>query len=147
MAIVPYLMFNGDCAQAIDFYCDVLAAKLTSKSLYKDLAEQTGGTDSGTGIPFDPEDADKVINAQLEFSDGSMMMVGDAPKQMAFKGHEGTTFCLNYPTVEEGEVAFNRISAGGTVTMPYSDTFWAKKFGMCIDKFGVPWLVNGEPLM
>lgn len=147
MAIIPYLMFNGDCAEAIEFYCDVLGAKLTSKALFNEVAAYTDGNDAGTNCPFDESEMDKIINAQLELPDGSVLMLGDAPNQMGYEGHRGTTFCLNFPTVEEGEAAFNRIAAGGMVTMPYSDTFWAKKFGMCLDKFGVPWLVNGEPLM
>ena len=57
---------------------------------------------------------------------------------------KGVTIALNYNTVDEAEAIFNKLAEGGRVTMPFSPTFWAKKFGMLVDKFGVPWIINGE---
>jgi hypothetical protein len=52
---------------------------------------------------------------------------------------------LDYASVEEAEKVFNTLASGGQVTMPMQPAFWAKRFGMLIDKFGTPWIVNGEP--
>jgi PhnB protein len=54
------------------------------------------------------------------------------------------TICLNLDTVEEAEDIFNALAEGGQISMPFSDTFWAKKFGMVTDRFGIPWVINGE---
>lgn len=61
-----------------------------------------------------------------------------------FEGIKGISITLNYHTVEEAEAVFNALAEGGTVTMPFSPTFWAKKFGMLIERFGDAWIRNGE---
>jgi PhnB protein len=55
---------------------------------------------------------------------------------------QGFALAINYPSVDEGRRAFDALSAGGKVTMPMQQTFWAEAFGMCTDKFGTPWMVN-----
>ena len=62
---------------------------------------------------------------------------------MPYEGIKGVSLTLNFDTVEEGEEIFNKLADGGQVFMPYAPTFWAEKFGMVTDKFGVTWVVNG----
>ena len=84
------------------------------------------------------------MNAQLELPGGAFLYAGDAPGHIPYEGIKGVSIALNYDSVEEAESIFNALAQGGTVTMPFSPTFWAKKFGMLIDQFGVAWIINGE---
>ena len=90
------------------------------------------------------EFADRIMNAQLELPGGSLLSAGDAPAHIPYEGIKGVSIVLNYDTVDEAESIFNILAEGGKVTMPFSPTFWAVKFGMLVDKFGVPWIINGE---
>ena len=65
-------------------------------------------------------------------------------REVVAKGYEGFTLSVQGKSVEEGKRLFDALSAGGKVTMPFAETFWAKGFGMLVDKFGVPWMVNCE---
>jgi PhnB protein len=84
------------------------------------------------------------MNAQLELPGGGLLYAGDAPGHVPYEGIKGVNIALNYDSVEEAEAVFNALAEGGKITMPYSPTFWAKKFGMLVDKFGVSWIINGE---
>ena len=63
---------------------------------------------------------------------------------MPYEGIHGISIALNYDSVEKAQQVFDALAEGGTMTMPFSDTFWAKKFGMVKDRFGCRWIVNGE---
>ena len=65
---------------------------------------------------------------------------------MPYEGIKGVAIAVDYATVAEAESVFAALSEGGKVTMPMSPAFWAKRFGMCTDRFGTPWIVNGEPV-
>ena len=131
---IPYLFFNRNCREAVNFYKDLFGCRLISITTY-------GETPMADTIK--PEDRDNVVNAQLEFPGGSIMMAGDAHSMYEYTGVNGLTICLNFDTVEEAEAAFNGLAEGGKITMPFSESFWAKKFGMVDDKFGIPWIING----
>ncbi|MBS1705470.1 MAG: VOC family protein [Armatimonadetes bacterium] len=135
---IPYLFFDGRCTEALDFYADVLGGKVVSKMHYGDMP--CDGPDAMT-IP--EEAKTRVMNAILELPGGSSLYASDS-----FPGREspvsGFMIALNYPTVEQGEAVFNRLAEGGTVSMPFSPTFWAEKFGMLTDKFGIEWAINGN---
>lgn len=134
---IPYLSFNGNCREAIGFYKDLFGAKL--------ISIMTFGETPMAGA-MKPEELGNVVNAQLELPGGSILMAGDAPSMYPYEAITGVTICLNFDTVEEAEAVFTLLAEGGRITMPFSDTFWAKKFGMAVDKFGVPWIINGEPM-
>jgi PhnB protein len=127
-------MFDGNCEEAMNFYAAALGAKVKSV---------TRGKDTPMADHMPPGKENSVVNAQIELPGGGLLYGGDAIME-AHGGFKGFTIALNYPTVEEGEKAFNAISQGGTVSMAWSPTFWAKAFGMCDDKFGVSWIINGE---
>ena len=132
---IPYLSFNGNCAEAMRYYEKVLGGtiKVMMSGAQSPMADQ---------IP--KEFANRILNAQLELPGGSFLYAGDAPAHVPYEGIKGVTIALNYDRIEDAEAIFNTLVEGGQVTMPFGPTFWAKKFGMLIDKFGVPWIINGE---
>ncbi len=132
---IPYLSFDGNCAEALAFYEKALGGKIGFV--------MTNGQ-SPMAEHFKPEDHNRILNASLDLPGGCLLYAGDALTNRPYEGIKGVSLALQYDTIEEGEQAFNTLSEGGTVSMPWSDTFWAKKFGMVDDKFGVSWLVNGE---
>ncbi len=135
---IPYLFFDGTCEKALEFYAGIFGGKIVSKMLYGDMP-----CDESAQMQC-PEDAKtRVMNAMLELPGGAMIYASDA-----FPGREspvsGFMIALNYPTVEQGEAIFNKLAEGGTISFPFSPTFWAEKFGMCTDQFGIDWAINGN---
>ena len=131
---IPYLAFDGNCAEAMRFYADALGGTLGIMT--------TGQSPFADQCP--PEHRDRVMHARLELEGGMFLYGGDCPANMPHQGIHGVSLTLNYDSVGKAEQVFNALAKGGNVTMPFSDTFWAKKFGMVTDKFGCNWIVNGE---
>ena len=134
---IAYLAFNGNCAEAVRFYEDVLDAKLEILM---------SGADSPMAAQIPKEFAQRILHARLAFKGGGYLYAGDAPAQMPYQGIHGVSLTLNYDSVAEAQEIFDKLAAGGKVTMAMQPTYWAKSFGMLIDKFGTPWIVNGELL-
>jgi PhnB protein len=132
---IPYLAFNGNCAEAMRFY---------EKSLGGTIKVMMSGAESPMAPMIPKEFANRILNAQLELPGGGLLYAGDAPAHEPYEGIKGVTLALNYDTVDEAESAFATLAEGGRVTMPFEPTFWAAKFGMLVDKFGVAWIINGE---
>jgi PhnB protein len=132
---IPYLAFNGECADAMRYYEKVLGGT---------IKVMMSGKDSPFKDPMIESFGDRILNAQLELPGGVFLFAGDAPTQMEYQGMHGFSLTLNFDTVEEAEEIFNTLAEGGHVTMPFSPTFWAEKFGMLTDKFGVHWSINGN---
>jgi PhnB protein len=133
MHLSPYLMFNGNCEEALKFYEQALGANI--KAVMKNE-----GTPAAEHVP--PEWLDKVLHTTFSVDD-NVLMASDAPP-----GHyappQGISIALGLNDSARGEEIFNKLAEGGTVQLPYSATFWAKGFGMCVDRFGIPWMVNCE---
>ena len=133
MELSPYLMFNGNCEEALKFYEQTLDAKIGAVSKH-------GGTPSAEHVP--PDWHDKVLHAQFTVGN-AVVMASDAPP-----GHyappQGMSIALGLNDAAKGEEIFNKLAANGTVQMPFQPTFWASGFGMCVDRFGIPWMVNCE---
>jgi PhnB protein len=134
---IPYLGFNGNCAEAVRFYERVLGAKI---EILMD------GADSPMADQIPKEFAQRILHARLAFPDGGYLYAGDAPAHVPYEGIKGVSITLNYDTAAQAQKVFDALSAGGTVTMPMQPAFWAKTWGMLIDRFGTPWIVNGELL-
>ena len=132
---IPYLGFDGNCAEAMRSY---------EKTLGGTIRVMMSGAQTPIDDPMIKEFGDKILNAQLELPGGGWIYGGDQPPHMPYEGMKGVSLTLNFDTVEEGETIFNRLAEGGQVTMPYSPTFWAEKFGMVTDQFGINWIVNGK---
>jgi PhnB protein len=134
---IPYLAFNGNCAEAVRFYERVLGAKLEILM---------SGAESPMAAQIPQEFADRILHARLAFPDGGLLYAGDAPANMPCGGIQGVSITLNYDSTVQAQKVFDALSAGGTVTMAMQPAFWAKTWGMLVDRFGTPWIVNGELL-
>lgn len=132
---IPYLSFDGNCAEAMAFYADALGGRL--ESLVR-------GGDSPLAEHF-KDNPTLVLHACVSLPGGGTLFGGDAACGGApYAGIKGVTLTLNYDTVAEAERAFAALSVGGSVTMPLQPTFWAKVWAMFVDRYGTPWIVNGE---
>jgi PhnB protein len=134
---IAYLSFDGKCAEAMRFY---------ERALHGKLEILMSGADSPMAEQIPREFADRILHARLALPGGGVLYGGDAPAHIPYEGVKGVAITVDYPTVAEAEQVFSALSGGGQVTMAMGPTFWAKRFGMLTDRFGVPWIVNGEPI-
>ena len=133
MQLHPYLLFNGNCAEAFKFYEQTLGGEIENIVNFN-------GTPAAEQAP--PEWVDKVLHATLAFGD-ERLLGSDAPPGH-YEQPKGFSVSLSLNDRDKGERIFNALAEGGTTTMPFSKTFWAEGFGMCTDRFGIPWIVNCE---
>lgn len=133
MEVSPYLFFSGTCAEALKFYEQTLGAKVEAMM-------KTEGSPAQDQMP--PGWGDKIMHARFSIG-GHVLMASDAPPDH-YHAPQGFSLSLSYPDVAEAEEIYNKLAAGGSVQMPFAPTFWAKGFGMCVDRFGIPWMVSCE---
>ena len=129
----PYINFNGNARQAMEFYKEVFGG---------DLALNTFGESGAPGTP----DADKIMHAQLETDAGFTIMAADTPPGMDYT--PGSNFAVSLSGDDDDQLRgyWKGISEGGTVSVPLEKQMWGDEFGMCVDRFGIPWMVNiGQP--
>jgi PhnB protein len=127
-----YLFFDGNCADAMRFYERTLGGTLSLMTHAESpMAAQTP-----------PGSADRIMHARLDF-DGGILMASDWMAGQPYGGMKGFSLSLIYPTAAEARRMFDTLAQGGQVTMPMDKTFWAEAFGMLVDSFGTPWMVNG----
>lgn len=131
MQVNPYLAFDGTCAQAFRFYEQALGGKI--------VMVMTVG-ESPMAAQATPETKDQIMHAALQVG-GVTIMGADAPSGM-FSKPQGFSVSLGIDDEAEAERVFGNLSEGATIKMPLQETFWARKFGMLVDKFGIPWMVN-----
>jgi PhnB protein len=94
-----------------------------------------------------PDDAKaRIMHAYITWPDGGELMAGDCPPGVPFQPMQGMMLTLTYPTQAEAVAVFNQLAEGGQINMPLAPTFWAKTFGMVVDRFGLSWGINGEPI-
>jgi PhnB protein len=124
----PYLNFNGNARQALEFYHSVFGGNLTL-STFAEL-----------GAPNSP-DADRIMHGQLETDAGYTIMAADVTSEMEYQPPAGCSISLSGDDDALHDY-WDKLSAGGTTTMPLQKQVWGDEFGMCVDQFGVPWLVN-----
>jgi len=133
MQLSPYLAFKGNCAEAFGFYERLLGGKIVMMMTH-------AGSPAAEHTP--PEWQDKIMHARLALGD-QVLMGSDAPPQHQ-QTPQGFSVSLQIDDPVEGERIFNGLAENGTVKMPFQQTFWAEGFGMCVDRFGIPWMVNCE---
>jgi PhnB protein len=127
-----YLFFDGTCADAMRFYERTLGGKLSLMT----------HAESPMAAETPPGSANRILHARLDF-DGGMLMASDSMVGQPYEGMKGFSLSLIYPTAAEARRMFDTLVQGGQVTMPMDKTFWAEAFGMLVDRFGTPWMVNG----
>jgi PhnB protein len=125
----PYLTFNGNARQAMEFYAGVFGGTLDVN---------TFGEYGAEGSP----DADRIMHALLETDAGYTIMGSDVMGDMEYQPVAGASISLSGDDGDLLRGYWEKLSAGGTVTMPMEKQAWGDEFGMCVDKFGVPWMVN-----
>src|SRR5437762_11128999 len=125
----PYLNFNGNARQAMEFYADVFGGELRLSTF-------------GEAGMADSPDADKVMHGQLETPAGYTIMAADVPSEMEYQPMAGSAVSLSGDDIDELRGYWERLSGSGTATMPMQKQVWGDEFGMCVDGFGVPWLVT-----
>jgi PhnB protein len=133
MQLNPYLIFNGRCEEAFKFYAQCLGGKIETMLPH-------AGTPAEKHSP--PEWRDKILHATLSVN-GEVLMGSDAPPQH-YEQPKGFSVSLHLKDLAAAERIFNALVEQGTVKMPLQETFWAQRFGMLVDRFGIPWMINCE---
>jgi len=145
ITVTPYLSFRNQTREAFAFYAEALGANIENMMSFADMPPPPPDADTScAGGPMPSGDA--IMHACLRLPGGAMIFAGDVPPGMPFDGIKGVMIAVQYDTVDEAIRAFQALGVGGQVTMPQAPTFWAKTFGMLIDRFGVAWAINGEPI-
>ncbi|MGC4061149.1 MAG: VOC family protein [Aquabacterium sp.] len=134
---IAYLSFNGNCADAFRFYEQALRGK---------LEVLMSGADSPMADQMPKAFAHRIIHARLVLPGGGTIYGGDCPANMPYDGIKGVSMTIDYETTDLAQQVFAALAEGGHVTMPMQPAFWARQWGMLVDKFGTPWNVNGEPI-
>ena len=125
----PYINFDGNTREAMEFYRDVLGGELTISTFGE------------FGNP-DPAVADKTMHAQLETDRGFTLMASDGPPGAEMTVGDNITLSLSGDDADELHGYWTKLSESGKVTMPLEKQSWGDEFGMCVDQFGIAWMVN-----
>ncbi|WP_316752325.1 VOC family protein [Streptomyces herbicida] len=125
----PYLSFNGDARQAMEFYKEIFGGTL-DLNVFGDFGQP------------DAAGADKIMHGMLETPSGFTLMGADTPPGM--ERTIGDNFAVSLSGDDDAELRgyWEKLSAGGSVSVPLEKQMWGDVFGMCTDRFGIPWMVN-----
>jgi PhnB protein len=134
MAFYPYLFFSGTCREAFTRYKEIFGGDLVLLSM----------SDVPDGTPVPTGDLDLIMHAALKIGDG-LLMASDDPTGEVGKAQG---ILVNYAADDksDAERVFAELSKGGDVTQPLAETFFSPSFGMCVDRFGIPWMVSAAPV-
>jgi PhnB protein len=126
----PYLSFRDNARQAMEFYRSVFGGKLTMSTFEEFHASQ------------DPSEDNLIMHAMLEADNDITFMASDTPTGMAYEPGANISMSLSGDNEDELRAYFEKLSAGGEITMPLEQAPWGDVFGMCTDRFGINWMVN-----
>jgi PhnB protein len=133
MQMNPYLSFNGDCEAAFKLYEECLGAQVGQIFRY-------GGSPMEGQVP--PNWADKIMHGSITI--GAQVLMGGDVAPDRYERPKGITLSLQMTSAADAERIFEGLAEGGLIQMPLEKTFWAERFGMVTDRFGIPWLINCE---
>lgn len=129
----PYISFAGDARQAMEFYQGVFGGSLRLNTFSEYGAQDT-------------PDADKIMHGMLETDGGFTLMGADTPTGMEHNPGTNITVSLSGDDADELRGYWEKLAAGGAVSVPLEKQMWGDEFGMCVDRFGIGWMVNiGQP--
>jgi PhnB protein len=131
----PYLTFSGNCGEAFKYYERVLGGKIVALQTFADMPP-----DAQAQTP--PDYKNLILHVRLVVGD-NVLMGSDAPPGR-FEKPQGISVAIQVDDPKEAERIFAGLSDNGRVTMPLQQTFWTVRFGMLVDRFGIPWMVNCE---
>ncbi|MDF2575761.1 MAG: hypothetical protein K0S05_2673 [Agromyces sp.] len=126
----PYLNFQDNAREALEFYHAVFAGELTISTFADFQAAQ------------DPAENDLVMHGQIDGANGITLMAADTPKHLEFRGHEGFSVSLSGDDDATLRGYWEQLTDGGQVVEPLETAPWGDSFGMLVDRFGVSWVVN-----
>jgi PhnB protein len=132
MELTPYLNFEGNAEEVLNFYRDALDGEIVMISRYKDAP-----------MPSDEDWKNKIMHARLKFGK-SLVMISDGPKDFKTTFNGNIQLSIEVEDENKMEEVFNKLAAGGKITLPLQKQFWGAKFGMLIDKFGTGWMLSHE---
>jgi PhnB protein len=133
MQFNSYLLFNGDCEEALTTYAKIFGGKIEAMLTHE-------GTPASCQVP--PEWQKKILHGRINIG-SAVLMASDAPPGRYSKP-QGFSVNIGLTDIKEAERIFSALSESAAVTMPLGETFWAHRFGMLTDRFGIPWMVNVE---
>jgi PhnB protein len=136
MAVSLFVNFNGNCREAVEFYAEVFGAEKSKVMTFGEMPPDPK-------FPL-PEEAKNLLGyAEVAIQD-FMLMCSDVTPGMPFVQGNNITITIGSKDMELIESLFNKMKVGGTVTMELQETFWSKKYGMLVDKFGIPWMFSHD---
>lgn len=138
--LVPYLFFNGNCREALNFYKDCLGGGLEIITYADAPPEAMENCSSGAKAPDTPPNPDHVMHGTLGNGD-MMIMASDNPSDNTATG-DNIQININCDSLEHHQKLFDKLSAGGEVVFQPHDAFWGARFAMLVDKFGIHWMLN-----
>jgi PhnB protein len=128
----PYLNFNGNCREALDFYKDCFGGEIENVMTFGDA--QMGNNDA---------EKKRIMHSVFKSGNIFFMASDSMPDQPVSRG-SNLTLNIDFENVADQEKVFNKLARGGNVAMPLADQFWGARFGMLVDKFGINWMTNCE---
>jgi len=131
MQLAPQLVFNGNCAEALEFYAQAFATKINMVSRYGDMPASEGYTTT-------PEQAQKILHAQIDMGE-TVLMLCDNPPHLPYNAGNNFSVAVMFNTPDDLRAAFDQLKDGGNVAMEPQATFWSECYAMVTDKFGFTW--------
>ena len=131
MKLVPYLTFDGNCEAAFLFYEQVFGGKIEDKMTWGSSPVET---------PVSDEWHEKVMHMSIQIGDRTIMGSDNPPNY--FKQPQGMSVSVQADSAQAAEQIFSALAKNGRVQMDMEKTFWAERFGMVTDQFGIPWMIN-----
>ncbi|MBT2398766.1 VOC family protein [Streptomyces sp. ISL-100] len=126
----PYISFDGNARQAMEFYKEVFGGSLRMNT-FGDFGEKGAG-----------DAADKIMHAMLETDSGFTLMASDTPPGMEHKPGNNISVSVSGEDADELRGYWDKLSGDGTVSVPLEKQMWGDVFGMCTDRFGIVWMIN-----
>lgn len=135
--INPYLTFLGNCEEAFDFYKAVFGGEIVMMSRFSEMPPQDG-------MPIPDDLKDKIMHTTLKINESTLLMGSDTGGEWGADIVVGNniTLSITADSKDQADDFFAGLSEGGQVKMPMDKTFWGSYFGMCIDKFGINWMIS-----
>ena len=133
MDISPYLSFHGTCRDALNFYAELFGGSIEAMETYGDGPEN---------VDFHGAPDDWVMHGRVRIGAHTIMASDMAGADQ--KAPQGFHLQTQFDDLDKAKRVFSRLAKNGSITIPFEPTFWATGFGMCVDRFGIPWIVNCE---
>ena len=136
MALIPYLTFNGNTKEVIEFYTKVFGLEEAVIMYFKDMP-------ADPNFPITPEMEDLVMHGSIDLN-GDKIMFSDSISMMGPELIVGNNIDIMYSIkdIDKLKIVFDNLSLGGEILMPFAETFWSKAYGTLVDKYGIGWQLN-----